>query len=187
MGPTKSIPTVKRPEPKVVEHFGCKIEPEIRLAYTYPVRLQHRKDFRVDSFEIGPPDNECDAILLFWWRVKHCPSNLLSYPESIRFIQCHNCTEASSNEFSLQMDLNRLDYLEAMVIGLISTKEDNIDPNTLVLAIFRKWVHIMTKEAAPRLPEHKPDAHGIDIKDGKMPLWGPCYVLSENQLELLCN
>jgi hypothetical protein len=32
-----NIPTFKRTEPKVVENFASKIEPEIGLAYTYPV------------------------------------------------------------------------------------------------------------------------------------------------------
>jgi hypothetical protein len=34
------------------------------------------------------------------------------------------------------MELNILDHLEAMVIGTISIKEDNIDLISLVLAIF---------------------------------------------------
>jgi hypothetical protein len=180
-----NIPTFERTEPKVVESFAGKIEPEIRLAYTYPVRLQHRKLFSVESFEIGPTDNECDAILPFWWIVKHPPLNLLRNPENIQFVQCQNCTEASSNEFSLQMDSNILDHLVAMVIGSISTKEDNIDPISLVPAKFRKWVHIMTKEAAATLPEHKPYDHAIDIKDCETPPWGPCYALSEKELEVL--
>jgi hypothetical protein len=61
-----NIPTFERTEPKVVENFAGKIKPEMGLAYTYPVRLQHRKHFSVESFEIGTRDNECDAILPFW-------------------------------------------------------------------------------------------------------------------------
>jgi hypothetical protein len=136
-----NILTFKRTEPKVVENIADKIKPEIRLAYTYPVRLQYQKHFSVESFEIGPTDNECDGILPFWWIVKHPQSNLPSNPENIRFVQCQNCTEASLNEFSLQMDSNILDHLEAMVIGSISIKEDNIDLISLVPAKFRKWVH----------------------------------------------
>jgi hypothetical protein len=139
----------------------------------------------VESFDIGLTDNECDTILPFWWIVKHPPSNLLSNPENIRFVQCQNCTEASLNEFRLQMDSNILDHPEAMVIGSISTKEDNIDPISLVLAKFRNWIHIMTKEAAAKLPEHKPYDHVIDIKDCETPPWGPCYALKEKGLEVL--
>jgi hypothetical protein len=61
-----NIPMFERTEPKVVENFAGKIAPEIGVAYTYPVRLQFRKHFSVDSFEIGMIDSESDAILPFW-------------------------------------------------------------------------------------------------------------------------
>jgi hypothetical protein len=83
------------------------------------------------------------------------------------------------------MDSNILDHAEAMVIGSISTKEDNIDPISLVPAKFRKWAHIMMKEVAAKLPVHKLYNHAIDIKDGETPPWGACYALSEKELELL--
>jgi hypothetical protein len=138
----------------------------------------------VESFEIGATDNECDAILPLWWIVKHPPSKLLSNPVNIRFVQCQHCTKASLNEFSLQMDSNILDHPEAIVIGSISTKDDNIDPICLVPAKFRKWAHIMMKEGAAKLPEHKPYYHAIDIKDGETPPWVLCYALSEKELEV---
>jgi hypothetical protein len=182
-----NIPTFERTEPKVGENLAGKIEPDIGLAYTSQVRLQYRKHFSVESFEIGPTDNECDAILPFWWIVKYLPLNLLSNPEHIWFVQCQNYTEARSNEFSLQMDSNKLDHVEAKEIGLIIIKEDNIDPVSLVLAKLRKWAHIMTKDAPAKLQEHKPYDHAIDIKDGATPPWGPCYALSEKELEVLRN
>jgi hypothetical protein len=85
------------------------------------------------------------------------------------------------------MDSNILDHPEAMVIGSISTKKNNIDPISLVVANFWKWAYIMTKEAAGQLPEHQPYDHAIDIKEGEMPPWGPCYALSEKELEVLHN
>jgi hypothetical protein len=60
------IPISRRAKPRLVENFAGKIKPEIGLAYTYPLRLQHRKQLLVESFEIGPTDDECNAILLFW-------------------------------------------------------------------------------------------------------------------------
>jgi hypothetical protein len=122
-------PTFQSSEPQVVQYFARKIEPEIGLASTYPVQLQSRKHFSVESYEIRKTDNECDVILSFWWIVKHSPSNLLSTPENIRFVHCQNCTKASSNEFSLQMDSNIRDHLEAMVIGSISTIEESYRHN----------------------------------------------------------
>jgi hypothetical protein len=173
------IPTSRQAKPRLVENFAGKIEPEIGLAYTYPVRLQHRKHFSVESFEIGPTDDECDAILPFWWIAKHAPANLLGEPHEVRFEQCLNCTEASANEFNIRYDSDIADHPEAMVIGSISTSDEKVDPISLVPAKFRKWAYIMTKEAAQRLPEHKPYDHAIDVKDGEMPPWGPCYTLSK--------
>jgi hypothetical protein len=83
------------------------------------------------------------------------------------------------------MDSNILDQPEAMVIGSISIKEDNLDSISLVPAKFWKWTHIMTKEVVAKLPEHKPYDHAIDIKAGKTPPWGPCYELSEKELKVL--
>jgi hypothetical protein len=43
----------------------------------------------------------------------------------------------------------------------------------------------MSKGAAKRLLEHIPYDHAIDLKIGKIPLWRPCYALSEKELEVL--
>jgi hypothetical protein len=43
----------------------------------------------------------------------------------------------------------------------------------------------MTKEAADRLPEHKPYNHAIDLKEGETPPWGPVYALNEVELQML--
>jgi hypothetical protein len=53
MGHKKNIPTFERTLHKVVENVAGKIQPEIGLAYTYPVRLQHLQHVSVESFEIG--------------------------------------------------------------------------------------------------------------------------------------
>jgi hypothetical protein len=151
-----NIPMLDSTEPEVVENFARKIDAEIRLKYTYPVRRQHRKDFSLESVEIGLTDNEYDPILTFWWIVKYPPSNLLSTPENIHFVQYQNYTETSSHEFTLQMDSHILDYPKAIVIGSISTKADNKDRISLVPAKFQKWVHIITKEVAAKLAEQNP-------------------------------
>jgi hypothetical protein len=46
-------------------------------------------------------------------------------------------------------------------------------------------MHIMSKEAAKRLPEHIPYDHAIDRKIDERPPWGPSYALSEMELEVL--
>jgi hypothetical protein len=139
-----------------VESFATKIEPDIEQPYTYPVRLQNRKHYSVERFEICPTDGDCDAILPFWWIAKHAPSNLLGRPEDVRFVHFKNYTQLNASEFSLDIDLEILKHPEARVIGSIATEENNTDPIKLVPQKFRKWVHIITKEAAQKLPEHKP-------------------------------
>jgi hypothetical protein len=82
---------------------------------------------------------------------------------------------------------NILDHPEAMMIRSISTKQDYIDPISLVLAKFWTLAHNMMKEEVANVPEHKPEDHAIDIKDGEMQPWWPCYALSEKELEILCD
>jgi hypothetical protein len=55
------------------------------------------------------------------------------------------------------------------VTGSIAAEDNNTDPIELVPQIFRKWVHIVTKEAAQKLSENKPYDHAIDIKEGETP------------------
>jgi hypothetical protein len=74
-----------------------------------------------------------------------------------------------------------------MVIRSISTSDEIVNPISSVPAKFRKWAYIMTKEAGQRLPERKPYDHAMNVNDGEMPLWGPCYTLSEKELEVLRN
>jgi hypothetical protein len=91
------IPTSRQAESRLVKNLAAKIEPEIRLACTYPVRLQHRGSFSVESFEIGPTDDECDAILPFWWIAIRALANRLGKPHEFRFEQYRTCTEALAN------------------------------------------------------------------------------------------
>jgi hypothetical protein len=73
---------------------------------------------------------------------------------------------------------------EVLVVGSISTTELDCNPLDSVPDKFKKWRHIMSKEAAERLPEHTPYDPAIDLKTGETPLWGPCYALSEKELEV---
>jgi hypothetical protein len=44
---------------------------------------------------------------------------------------------------------------------------------------------IMTTEAAQRRPSYEAYNHAIDLQDGQYPPWGPVYLLSETELEIL--
>jgi hypothetical protein len=68
---------------------------------------------------------------------------------------------------------------------MATTKEELSDVLELVPKKFRKWINIMTKEAADRLPEYKLYNYAIDLKEGETPPWGPVYALHEVELETL--
>jgi hypothetical protein len=84
-----------------------------------------------------------------------------------------------ANEFSIKYDNKGMHNPEVLVVESISTTE--LDRNLLdsVLDKFKKWTHIMSKEAAKYLPEHTPYDHTIDRKIGETRPWGPCVALSE--------
>jgi hypothetical protein len=48
-----NMPIYQREMPRLIENFTGKIESEFGHSFTYPMRLQHRKHFSMDSFEIG--------------------------------------------------------------------------------------------------------------------------------------
>jgi hypothetical protein len=56
----------QRIEPLKVENFSGEVQSNIGRSYTYPLRLQYRNYYSVESFEIGPTDQVCDAILPYW-------------------------------------------------------------------------------------------------------------------------
>jgi hypothetical protein len=90
-----------------------------------------------------------------------------------------------ADEFSVEYDNEVMPHPEALVVASISTTELDSNPLDSVPDKFKKWTHIMFKEAAKRLPEHIPYDHAIELKTGETPLWGPCYALSEKELKVL--
>jgi hypothetical protein len=46
-------------------------------------------------------------------------------------------------------------------------------------------MNIITKEAANKLPKHKPYDYAINLKEGETPPWGPVYSLNKVELETL--
>jgi hypothetical protein len=168
----------------MIENFTRSTYADIGLTYSNPLRLQHRKHYSVESFEISPTDLECDVILPFWWIAKHPPSKPYGPLENIRFPR-KNCTKEKAAEFSVKYDNEVMDHHEPLVVGSISTTE--LDNNTLnsVPEKFKKWTHIMFKEAAKCLPEYVLYDHTIDLNIVETPPWGPCYALSEKELEVL--
>jgi hypothetical protein len=82
MGNKKPSPYVPKRETTNDREFHRSTHADIGLTYSYPLRLQHRKHFSVESFEITPTDSECDMILPFWWIAKHPPSKPYGPPKT---------------------------------------------------------------------------------------------------------
>jgi hypothetical protein len=99
-------------------------------AFSDPLRIQQRNHYSVDSFEIGLSSRDCDAILPFWWIAKNPPTRPYGSTDDIGFNQCNNCTRDQGSEFALEMDSGVLGHPEALVIGSLSS---NNDDNTLGL------------------------------------------------------
>jgi hypothetical protein len=87
----------------MIENFGGSTYTDIGLTYSDFLRLQNRKHFSVESFDITLTDVECDVILLFWWLAKHPPSELYGPPENIGF-PCKNCSKDTADDLSVEYD-----------------------------------------------------------------------------------
>jgi hypothetical protein len=119
--------------------------------FTYPMRLQLRKHFSVESFYITQMEPQCDVILPLWWIAKHPPSKPYRLPEHIRF-PCKNCVKEKSDKFTPEYDTEILDHPEALVVGSVAMTESNDDSLDSVPNKFKKWIHIKSKEARPSPP-----------------------------------
>jgi hypothetical protein len=128
----------------MIENFVGSTHADKGLIYSYPRRLQDRKHFSVESFEITPTALECDVILPFWWIAKHPPSKPYGPPEHIRF-PCKNCTKENEDEFSVEYDNKVMHHPEAPVVGSISTTELDCNPLDSVPDKYKKWTHKMSK------------------------------------------
>jgi hypothetical protein len=182
---------IKRDTPLHILNFSNEVVIGVGEFFMVSFMLQDKKHFAAESFEVIPLDSDCDIILPYWWMAKHQPCNMLAERGNISFTTpccTEKCTKAGASIFSLKVDIRVLSQPEASIIGHISTattKEELLDILELVPKKFRKWINIITKEAADRLPEHKPYDNAINLKEGETPTWGPVYALNEVELEIL--
>jgi len=129
-----------------------------------------------------------DIFLPFSWIERHPPQAAWSSDEEVRFNSSScldKCTRYETVDFSLTWDESILQEEEARLIGYVSTVEEKEDPLASVPPEFHQHLGIMSKEAADRLPEHRPYDCKIDLKDGTTAPWGPIYPLSEVELQTL--
>ena len=153
--------------------------------YTKPLRLQHRKHFSREVFEISPMEEEIDVFLPFKWIEQHPPQGAWESKE-IRFNSTgclENCGKFTTNDFSLTWDDTVATSPEAALIGYVSAA--SAQPLEDVPMEFRQYLGIMSQEAADALPKHRPYDCKIDLKEGATAPWGPIYPLSEVELRTL--
>ena len=175
------------PEPVRIENYTGEAVPGAGQYYTKPLRLQHRKHYMMESFEISPMDIDIDIFLPFLWVTEHPPLGAWT-SEEVRFnsTRClEQCTKYETKEFSLTWDESVNTEPSAQLIGYVTAIDENPDPLKQVPLEFHQYLRIMSKEAAHALPKHRPYDCKIDIKEGSPAPWGPIYPLSEIELQTL--
>jgi len=181
------IPRKEHEEKRTIESFTGTIVPGAGQYYTDPLRLQHRKHFSREVFEISPMEEGIDIFLPFSWIEQHPPQGAWSLDQEVRFNSARrleNCNKFATNEFSLTWDDTVATDPAAGLLGHVSAACEE-DPLQTVLVEFRQYLGIMRKEAADRLPKHRPYDCKIDLKEGATAPWGPIYPLSEIELQTL--
>jgi len=91
--------------------------------YTRPMRLQHRRHFTEESFEVSPMEQGIDVFLPYWWIAKHPPQNKWDSSE-LRFDHpdcLSKCTRYGTGDFSLTWDETVCVDPEARTVGYVST------------------------------------------------------------------
>jgi len=89
-----------------IENFTGEIVEGVGRWYTESLRLQHRKHFTEESFEISPMEKGVDIFLPFQWITNH-PSQGTWTIEEVRFnsARClEECTRFETSQFSLTWD-----------------------------------------------------------------------------------
>jgi len=175
----------KHKEARTIESFTGATVQGAGKYYTEPLRLQQRKHFSREVFEISPMEEGFDVFLPFKWIEQHPPQGAWE-SEEIRFnsARClENCGKFTTNDFSLTWDDTVAMDPEASLIGYVSTASDQ--PLEDVPMEFRQYLGIMSQEAADVLPEHRPYDCTIDLKEGATAPWRPIYPLSEIELQTL--
>ena len=180
------IEQCKNQWPRVIETYTGKILSAAGQFYTEPLRLQHRRHYSWEKFEISPMDPEIDVFLPFSWISNHPPQGAWTDKE-IWFNSpgcLESCTKNETDPFSLSWDNSVAHDPTAHVIGHASGVSE-ADPLDKVPMEFHQYLGIMKTEAVDALPVHRPYDCKIDLQEGSMPPWGPIYPLSEEELQVL--
>ena len=103
-----AIPKAAREIALAVRDFSGNFVEGAGKFYTYPILLNHGDHWSKESFEISRVDTEVDAILPWWWTLRHPPSNFFS-EQLIKFDseEClRSCTKATAYGLEIEYDEN---------------------------------------------------------------------------------
>jgi len=172
-------------QPQAIKSYTGERVPGAGQYYTEALRLQHRRHYTWEKFEISVMDPKVDVFLPFGWLSDHHPQGAWTN-EEVRFNRprcLEKCTKQETNEFSLTWDETVASDPEARMIGYVLAVQDNA--NKQIPTEFWQFLGIMSKEAADVLPEHQSYDCKIDLKEGSTPPCGPIHPLSETELQAL--
>jgi len=131
-------------------------------------------------------DPEIYVFLPFSFISSHPPQGVWTN-EEIRFNSptcLEKFTKHEKNHFSLTWDDLVAQVPEACIIGYASATSES-HPLGRVPIEFQQYLGIMGKEAADALPAHRPYNYQINLQEGSTAPWGPIYLLSKEELQVL--
>lgn len=117
------IPCKKHKNPRRIENFTGETVTNAGQFYTQPMRLQHKKHFSNEQFEVAPMEETIDQILPFAWIERHPPQGAWT-EEEIRFNSpncLEKCTKYETGGFSLTWDEAVATDPTSRIIGHVST------------------------------------------------------------------
>ena len=118
-----SIPLAGREQARRVDNFAGQAVPGGVKYYSYPLTLQCKSHYSIESFEIAPLSGDYDIILPDWWIQKHKPRyqvNQGTYRIFFSEKQCKiHCTKNACTDFSLEWDDSVLTDPSARILGIV--------------------------------------------------------------------
>ena len=191
-----NIPRIRRNKPEPYTDFANIVVPGSAEAYSYEMELSYKGHYSMETFEIGPCDDEVDIILPAWWMAKHPPIGYLWGKLSFSNKKCQNCTQEKVHKVEVTYDESILDegYWDevkevARVSSTITVKDDlgerPITVDDILPSCYKWYMRVFNEELASQLPPHRQWDHAIDLKPGETAPWDPIYPLSQDQLKAL--
>jgi hypothetical protein len=205
------LPWVKRAEPvRVTGADGSPIEGAgVRYTTLLTMRIGHHQE--EISWEIGQLEKGISGYLPIEWLTKHnpeidwetgilrwrsdfCKSHCLplSMREAVRnFVKL--LREAKVWETEAEAEVDAEAEPGGKVAGTRKATEADVEWHDeeggniadRIPEIYREWASVFSEEEINRLPDHTEYDDQIELVEGAVPPFGPIYLLSEKELEVL--